>query len=77
MEEGIQCLVPGMMYAQALVKRFEQEFGTSDCFEIAGVDWTNVEEAYKAIMDQEFLEECAQIVAITAGMVADIIGEES
>lgn len=75
-EDGIAGLVPGMLHTQALVRRFEQEFGTSDCFEIAGVDWSDFEQAHAAISDPDFLKKCAEIVGRTAEMVADIISEK-
>ena len=76
MEEGIQGLVPGFLATQTLVKRFEQEFGTTDCFEIAGVDWTDTNAAMQALMAPEFLKKCAEITASTAEMVAEIIMEQ-
>jgi C_GCAxxG_C_C family probable redox protein len=75
MEDGIPGLVPGMLHTQALVRKFEEEFGTSDCFDIAGVDWADFEQAAAAISDPEFLKKCAEIVGRTAEMVADIIVE--
>ncbi|UCC59760.1 MAG: C_GCAxxG_C_C family protein [Dehalococcoidia bacterium] len=76
MEEGLPGLIPGMLHTQPLVKRFEDEFGTTGCFEIAGIDWLNFEEAAEAISDPEFLQKCAEIVGRTAEMVADIVFEQ-
>jgi C_GCAxxG_C_C family probable redox protein len=77
MEEGLPGLVPGMLHTQPLVQRFEDEFGTTACFAIAGVDWMNFEEAAKAISDPVFLKKCAEIVGRTAEMVADIVFEQT
>ena len=75
MEEGIQGLIPGFLAAQELVKRFEKEFGTTSCFEIAGIDWTDANEAIQALSNPEFLKKCAGVTARTAEMVAEILLE--
>ena len=75
-EEGLDGLLPALGLAQSLVQRFEQEFGTTSCYEIAKVDWTDFEGAMQAATNPEFIERCAQIVGRTAEMVAELIGEE-
>lgn len=75
-EEGLEGLFPGLGPAQSLVQRFEQEFGTTACSEIAKVDWTDFEGAMQSITNPEFIERCAQLVGRTAEMVAELIGEE-
>jgi len=76
-EEGLQGLFPGMVLAQRLVQRFEQEFGTTACSEITGVDWTNPEQVTRAVTDPESVAKCAELVGRTAEMVAELIGEEA
>jgi len=75
-EDGLGGLIPGLGLAQSLVQRFEQEFGTTSCSEIAKVDWTDFEAAMQAVTNPEFVERCAQIVGRTAEMVAELISEE-
>ncbi len=75
-EDGIEGLFAGMLPAQVLVQNFEQEFGTTACFDIVKIDWTDAEAAMKAVVDPEFIEKCAQIVGKTAEMVAEIIGPD-
>jgi C_GCAxxG_C_C family probable redox protein len=74
-EDGIEGLYPGLLAAQDLVRRFEQEFGTTSCSEIAGLDWTDSGAVMKALSHPEFVERCAQVVGKTAEMVAGIIDE--
>ena len=73
---GRASMEEGILATQTLVKRFEQEFGTTNCFEIAGVDWTDTNAAIQALMAPEFLKKCAEITARTAEMVAEIITEQ-
>jgi len=75
-EEGLEGLIPGLGPAQSLVQRFEQEFGTTSCYEITKLDWTDFEAVMRALTNPEFIERCAQIVGRTAEMVAELIGEE-
>jgi len=75
-EDGVEGLFLGMLPAQKLVQRFEQQFGTTACIEIAKVDWTDAEAAMQAIVDPEFIEKCAQVVGKTAEMVAELIADE-
>jgi len=75
-EQGLEGLTPGLMLAQSLVQRFEQEFGTTVCYDISGVDWTDFEAAMKMVNDPEAVEKCAQLVGRTAEMVAELIGGE-
>lgn len=74
-EDGIEGLFPGMLAAQNLVRRFEQEFGTTACSEISKIDWTDFGAVMKALSDPEFAQRCAQVVGKTAEMVAEIIDE--
>jgi C_GCAxxG_C_C family probable redox protein len=76
-EDGIEGLFPGLLAAQDLVRRFEQEFGTASCGEISGLDWTDSEAVTKALSAPEFVEKCARVVSKTAEMVAEIIDEQS
>ena len=76
LDEGLGGLFPGLVPAQSLVQRFEQEFGTTSCSEITKVDWTNLEEVMQSITNPEFIERCAQLVGKTAEMVAELIGED-
>ena len=75
-EQGMDALVPGMMLAQQLVKKFEGEFGTTACYEITGIDWTDFAAVAKLLSDPEGAEQlkrCAEIVGKTAEMVVDLI----
>jgi C_GCAxxG_C_C family probable redox protein len=74
LEEGPQGLRKGFALAQALVKRFENEFGSTSCYEISGVDWTD-REAVKRSMSSQAGERCFQLVGKTAAMVAELLVE--
>jgi C_GCAxxG_C_C family probable redox protein len=71
-EEGIGGLARGFEVAQALVRRFEAEFGTTSCAEISGVDWTKPEEAMR-FLTTPASEKACQVAAATAGIVADLL----
>ncbi|OFW62624.1 MAG: hypothetical protein A2Y74_07775 [Actinobacteria bacterium RBG_13_63_9] len=75
LEEGRGGLLKGFVLAQALVKRFEQEFGSTTCYEISGVDWTDGE-AVKRSLSNQAGEKCFQLVGKTAAMVADLLVDE-
>jgi C_GCAxxG_C_C family probable redox protein len=78
-EQGMDALVPGMLLAQRLVKKFEREFNTTVCYEITGVDWTDFAAVTKLLSDPQSadqLERCAQIVGRTAEMVVEMINED-
>jgi C_GCAxxG_C_C family probable redox protein len=76
-DEGLDGLMPGLMAAQNLVRKFEQEYGTTACSEISKVDWTDMDSMVQALADPEFVEKCAQVVGNTAVMVAEVIAEDS
>jgi C_GCAxxG_C_C family probable redox protein len=76
LEQGPQGLRKGFALAQALVKRFEKEFGSTTCYEISGVDWTD-REAVKRSMSNQAGEKCFQLVGKTAAMVAELLAEEA
>jgi C_GCAxxG_C_C family probable redox protein len=75
-EEGMGGLMKGFQLAQALVTRFEQEFGTTVCQEISGVDWTDPEQVNRFITSQE-AEKCCGVAGKTAEIVADLLIQES
>ncbi len=75
LEEGLAGLLKGFVLSQTLVKRFEQEFGTTTCYEISGVDWTDME-AVNRSMSSESVEKCSQLVGKTAAMVAELLVDE-
>lgn len=76
MEEGIGGLMKGFMLAQALVRRFEQEFGTTACYEISGVDWADMQ-AVTQFFSTPAAEKACEVAAKTAEMVADLLSEEA
>jgi C_GCAxxG_C_C family probable redox protein len=76
-QDGLGGLLPGMGVAQRLVKKFEQEFGTTICSEISKIaDWTDLEAVMQAVNNLEFIEREAEVVGKTAEMVAELISEE-
>jgi len=74
-DEGIGGLFSGLLIAQSLVQKFEQEYGTTACSEIAKLDWTDSDAVIQAVNNPEFIAMCAQVVGRTAEMVAEIIAE--
>jgi len=74
MEEGIAGLMPGFMLAQALVRRFEQEFGTTVCYEICKVDWSDMQ-AVSQISSGSRLERACEVAGKTAEIVADLLSQ--
>ena len=76
MEEGLGGLMKGFSLAQALVQRFEQEFGTTSCFEISGVDWTDMQ-AVSQFFSTPAYEKACEVSAKTAEMVADLLSAEA
>lgn len=76
-DEGAGGLFSGLLMAQSLVRKFEQEYGTTSCIEISKLDWTDTDAVIQAINNPEFIARCAQVVGKTAEMVAALIsGEE-
>lgn len=86
LEERIAGTLKGMLQVLKLVKRFEQEFGTTACLEITeGQTKVMDEEVLKHLiahpdemeeMSKELIKRCSQVVSKTAAMVVDIINEE-
>jgi C_GCAxxG_C_C family probable redox protein len=74
-DEGLGGLFSGILIAQSLVQRFEQEYGTTACSEISRLDWTDSDAVIQAVTNPEFLAMCANVVGTTAEMVAEIIAE--
>jgi C_GCAxxG_C_C family probable redox protein len=74
-DEGLAGLRKGVALSQALVRRFEQEFGSTSCYEISGIDWTD-RESIKRSLSSQALEKCVQLVGKTAAMVADLLVDE-
>jgi C_GCAxxG_C_C family probable redox protein len=77
LEEGPQGLRKGFALAQALVKRFEKEFGSTTCYEISGVDWTDREAVKRSMSTNQAGEKCFQLVGKTAAMVAELLVEQA
>ena len=75
-EEGLMGLLKGLELDQKLVQKFEREFGTTTCYEISGVDWTDEKAVMEFISSQERIEKCAQVAGKTAEMVAELLSEE-
>lgn len=85
--ERLPGILKGIMPAHKLMRRFEQEFGSTVCGEImgGGVGHATEEDFRAMIADPEALEEmsreiivkCAEVVGKTAAMVVEIISEES
>jgi C_GCAxxG_C_C family probable redox protein len=76
MEEGLAGLPKGFFLAQALVRRFEEEFGTTVCYDISGVDWTDMR-AVAAFSSNPAAEKACQVASKTAEMVADLLIEQA
>ena len=74
-EDGIEGLFSGLLIAQSLVRKFEQEYGTTSCLEISRLDWTDLDAVIQALNSPDFLARCARVVGKTAEMVAEIIAE--
>ncbi|MBE0480718.1 MAG: C_GCAxxG_C_C family protein [Dehalococcoidia bacterium] len=74
-KEGLSGLLPGMLIVQMLVDKFQQEFGTTVCQEISGIDWTNPEAVVLAVSNPEFIEKCATTSGKTAAMAAELMTE--
>ncbi|MBA7692901.1 hypothetical protein ES703_101474 [subsurface metagenome] len=75
-QEGLGSLVTGLELAQKLVRKFEQEFGTTSCYEISGIDWTDEKAVMEFISSPERIEKCAQVAGKTAEMVAEVLSEQ-
>ncbi len=86
LDEGMAGTLKGMLQVQKLVKRFEQEFGTTACLEITEGQTVAVdEEGLKYLiehpevmeeMSKELIKRCSQVVGKTAEIVVEIINEE-
>jgi hypothetical protein len=76
MEEGIGGLLKGFMLAQALVRGFEQEFGTTVCQEVSGIDWTDME-AVTQFFSTPAAERACEVAGKVAEMVADLLSGEA
>jgi len=86
-QDGLPGILKGIMPAHKLMRRFDQEFGTTVCREILGgaMGQTSEEQFRAMIANPEALEEmsrkvlakCSQVVGKTAAMVVEIISEES
>jgi C_GCAxxG_C_C family probable redox protein len=86
-QEGLPGILKGLMPAHKLMRRFEQEFGSTVCGEImgGGTDQPSEEQLRDMIANPEAVEEmsreiipkCAEVVGKTAAMVVEIINEES
>ena len=74
LEEGIGGLLKGFELAQALVRRFEQEFSTTVCYEISGVDWTDMQAVTQFIAAPGDKRAC-EVAGKTAEIVADLLVE--
>jgi C_GCAxxG_C_C family probable redox protein len=68
LEEGLGGLLKGFVLV-------EQEFGSTTCYEISGVDWTDMETVNRSLSTQGG-EKCFQLVGRTAAMVADLLVDE-
>lgn len=73
-EEGIGGLMPGFMLAQELVRRFEQEFGTTVCADICKVDWTDMQ-AVTQFFSTSDAERACQVAGKAAEIVADLLSQ--
>lgn len=75
-EEGLVGLMKGLELDQKLVQKFEREFGTTTCYEISGIDWTDEQAVMEFISSPERIEKCAQVAGKTAEMVAEVLSEQ-
>jgi C_GCAxxG_C_C family probable redox protein len=75
-EEGLGGLLKGFTLAQALVRRFEEEFGTTACAELSGVDWSDME-AVTQFFSSDAAEKACEVAGKTAEIVADLLSQEA
>jgi hypothetical protein len=75
MEEELGGLFKGFMLSQALVRKFEEEYGTTVCAEISGIDWTDMEAAM-AFLTGPAAEKACEVAGKTSEMVAEILSEQ-
>ena len=76
MDEGIGGLMPEFMLAQQLVRRFEQEFGTTVCYDFRKVDWTDMQ-AVSQFFSTDAAEQACRVAGKTAEIVADLLSQGS
>jgi len=86
LDEGMAGTLKGMLQVQKLVKRFEQEFGTTACLEITGGQTVAMDEEglkyfieHPEVMEEmskELIKRCSQVAGKTAEIVVEIINEE-
>ena len=74
-KDGVEGLMPARGYTQRLVQRFEQEFVTTSCREISGVNWMDPQAVAGAMANSEGLEKCAQLCGRVAEMTVEILSE--
>ena len=72
-QEGVEGLIKAQKATYDLVKKFETEFGSTECYSLTQCDLTNLDNFKNFIEGPKFKEVCCTIVPRTAGMVCDII----
>lgn len=72
-QEGVEGLIKAQKATYDLVKKFEAEFGSTECYSLTKSDLTNLDTFKDFIEGPGFKEICCKIVPKTAGMVCDII----
>ena len=73
--DNVEALYNAYKHVQQFFKKFEDEFGSANCFEIIGVDLKDADARQKWI-DAGGLEKCAVLVGKAARMVAEVMLEE-
>jgi C_GCAxxG_C_C family probable redox protein len=74
LEEGPAPLFEKLEYAQKLVSNFERKFGSTECRDISGIDFSD-KEAFDEWRAGPGREKSSQIVGKTARLVAEILYE--
>jgi len=72
-KEGLEGLIEAQKATYDLVKKFEAEFGSTECYSLTQCDLTNLDTFKDFIEGPRFKEICCNIVPKTAGMACDII----
>jgi len=73
--ENFEALMRAYKPVQKFFKQFEDEFGSTNCYELIGVDLRDAD-ARQKWAEAGGLEQCAELVGKAARMVAEVMLEE-
>jgi len=76
MNSGMEGLEKGQRATYDLVKWFENEFGSTDCYGLTGRDFTDSKSSSDFISGGDFERICVNICARTSGRVAEMWFEQ-